>query len=126
MSSDFVHATPTLQNSTAPAAETKTSVTTNFQPTANKPLSGGKAAIAVILVFVFAGAMFYDRYHQQIDAFFHPPKGPVVKAKPPAKPSKLDQAEGRPTVEPQLPSATKYRQDVATYRVRSKDQLSYL
>ena len=39
---DHIYATPTTQSSIAPATDTNTSVTTNYQPTGNKPLSGGR------------------------------------------------------------------------------------
>jgi hypothetical protein len=123
---DFVHATPqssTLipQQITPVGANTSGSipqVTTNFQPAPNTSLSGGRAAIAVILVFVFVGAMFYTKYQQQIDAFFSEgsqERPVVVKAKPPAKMSKLDQSEGRPTVEPPLPTIVRSNQPSQLY-----------
>ena len=119
---DFVHATPQSsilipQQIEAVGVNTSQTVTTDYQPTTNKPLSGGRAALAVVLVFIFAGTALYYRYQQRIDAFFgESGKRPVVvKARPPAKMSKLDQSEGRPTVEPPLPTIIKSNQPPQLY-----------
>ena len=116
---DLVHATPTTQSSIAPMADTnEPTVTTNFQPAPNKPLSGGRAAIAVVIVFIFAGTMMYYRYQQRIDAFFSggsQERPVVVQARPPAKPSKLDASMGRPTQEAPLPTIVRSNQPPQLY-----------
>lgn len=118
--SDFVHSTPTTHNTIVPSQipAAGTNVSKAIEPAQVNSLSGWRATVAVIFVFIFAGVALYYRYQPRVDAFFESGRERQISGKPakPIKPvsEKVKYAD-RPTIEPPLPTIVRSNQPPQLY-----------